>query len=149
MSELKVDELSEREWALVHFCAQANAQILRRVIAGLGVALLISIGGSTVGWYLTRHESVVRTNAIQESRQDVLRENCLETNSRNRGTLEKLALVAPKNPTPRQLQSLQSTKLLISALVPYRGDATLKSDAARARSEREACTAYAQSRVGL
>jgi hypothetical protein len=124
--------LTDREKQLAALCASQHARKLRGVIFGLAIALAISMSGTTLGWYLTRHESVARTEAINDSRTRVLLESCRETNSRNRATLSKLDSLKPKHPTAKQLESIQSTKLLIAALVPFQPD----------------CKAYTKRRLG-
>lgn len=114
--------LTEREILVAEIAAAKNAVILRRVIMSVAAVAAIVIIGLVVGWTVVRQESVHRTDQINANRLQVLADGCEETNSRNRGTLAKLDEVAPARPTPRELQRIQSTKLLIAALVPFRPD---------------------------
>lgn len=128
-------DLTDRESAVVNTAverARAQQEVRSRAaLVSIGIAVLIAIGGSTLGWVLVRQEGVNRTNEIQQSRAQVLMESCVETNRRNVDSLAKLDTITPRHPTAHQQQGIQSTKLLIAALVPFHGN----------------CKAYAQERL--
>ena len=118
-------ELTEREQALADIAAEkvrsTQAHILRRILIAMSAALAISFCGTIAGWLFVRHESRARIQAVQASRVESSTQNCIDVNQRNRDSLAKLTGLFPKNPTPREAAGLQSTKLLIAALVPYTG----------------------------
>jgi hypothetical protein len=144
----KVD-LTERERKVADVAINASRdlqhQTLRRVILGMGFAVLLSIAGGVTGWALVERESSSRAEqikeesrardlSIQSSRRENLIRNCEESNARNRATKEQLRIVSAKRPmTTDEKRRLAATILLIDALVP----------------PRESCEEYADARLRL
>lgn len=133
--------LTAREQIVADKAAAKAAVVMRRVVKLNAIAMLIVIAGGVLGWTVVRHESVHRTNAIQASRVQSSTDNCIEINKRYLGTLEKLDSLIPKHPTAKELQGVQSSKLLIAALVPFTGDPASRDGGA------SACHAAAVKRV--
>lgn len=149
--QILADRAAAKVLATQEVAGERQRIVLRRVVIAVAIALLISLGGTTLGWYLSQQqaerineEAVHRAEAIQSSRLQVLTENCQETNRRYRGTNDKLDELAAKikHPTARQTRGTQSAKLLIAALVPYTGDPTKNIVAGDA-----ACVRYAKQQL--
>lgn len=115
-------DLTPRELYAASVVGEHYAVKLRTVVMAVAVALLVGTSGNFVGWVLTRNESVQRDSAIQQSRLELLIDNCEAASTRNRNTKAALDQLAPKHPTARERRGIGSTKLLIDALAPYTAD---------------------------
>lgn len=113
--------LTERELYAAEVVGAHYRLKLRRVVIGVAVAILISVVGTTVGWTLTRNESLHRTNDIQTSRLQLLIETCEASNARNLNTKDAIDDLV-KHPSARERRSIASTKLIVDALAPFTPD---------------------------
>ena len=104
-----------------------TAMVVFGVLMTVALAISLSTQRDTA-----RQASAIREQqrAIQRSRFDSVRDNCIETNERNRDTRQKLGVISTQGPANRDLDKRRGT-ILINALVPVRPD----------------CDAYAHARV--
>lgn len=149
--------LTPEEQRMITLCSELQRRRLRGVVVAVAIALAISLGGSTLGWFLLGEESknraaqvnaegIKRAKAINDSRRQNQFDNCLDTDARNRAFFAQLARLTPKHPSAAERRRAEATKILVAAVVPYVGDPRL-TGLARIRSERLACQIFAEQRV--
>lgn len=138
MDKVKINgDLTDREMLVARRAAEGVLMRLKpelhALLVAVAIALALSIGGSLTGWLITRDESRTRVAAIQDSRYKTVRDNCIDTNARNRSALSRLQDLSFATPgdSSREQSQTDAIRALIDALVPYRLD----------------CAVYARQRV--